>query len=142
MLSLETIQAVEAKQAEAAHLVQTLKFYRWLEQQGVDYEDIKGIRPMDNTGVSRNEFKRFCRQKGLMPIWEAANSGRFIEVSNGYTAAMTKWQRVDDSYDGPAEVHVRRVAYQGKFIDILFKDGTKLYLPWPPFPQSVIYNRP
>lgn len=140
-INREAIQAIRAKQSESERLLLLLDFYGWLEDHGLSWDIVKGIRPLDNTPVSRNEFKRTFRQNGRLDLWEKYNTAPFIEGDRRPGRLFGNWQLVSEDYDGPAKVTRRPKTYRGKFIDILLKDGKKVILPWPPFPQDVIYNR-
>ena len=139
MIDRAKIQKIRDTQKESARLLTVLDFYGWLEDHGLSWNMIKGIRPLDNTPRSISEFKSTCRSHGLMEVWERYNHALFV-LKDGPFGGI-RWRKVDSSYEGDEPQERRPCAYRDKFIDFKLTDGTQLVLPWPPFPENVIYNK-
>ena len=140
-INREAIQKVRQLSSERDRLLETLEFYAWLEEHGTSWDQIKGVRPLDNTPRSRTEFKASCRRHGKMDIWNQYNFADMVYVQR--SALGYAWVKFDPEVHAEYANEVERKphAYQGRFIDILLKTGEQLILPWPPFSQDVVYNR-
>lgn len=44
------VDDIQAKRAEQTRLLDTLKFYEWLEDHGLSWDVIQGIRPIEGRG--------------------------------------------------------------------------------------------
>lgn len=135
---IEKIHKIRELTAEQDRLLQMLEFYNWLEEHGTSWDQVKGIRPLDNTPRHFSEFRASCRRHNLMHIWEKYNTADMVYVSCGY---MNRWVKYDPEVHVGLQVEHRSFPYRGRFIDIMLKNGEQLVLPWPPYPENVIYNR-
>lgn len=139
MINVAAVRKLRELRAEQDRLLQTLEFYAWLEDHGTSWDQIAGIRPLDNTPRSRTEFKFSCRRHQLQDLWERYNHEDMVYVGFGLGYAWVRY--AFEVHGDDYEVVRRPKAYQGKFIDTKLKTGEQLVLPWPPFHEDVIYNR-
>ena len=110
MVLIEKIQKIRQLRIEQDKLLQVLEFYAWLQTHGVQHDNVRGLRPLDNTVVSRGEFKCSCRRNGMMELYDELRHAYFIEVDepNQYGYCRLRWKKVPKNYDGPEEVFVDR----------------------------------
>lgn len=138
-IDVKKIQEIRRLTAERDKLLTLLEFYAWLKDHGVNYDEIKGLRPLDNTPRSRQEFKASCRRTGRMDLWEQYNTADMVCVPNAF--GVWKWIKYKPEVHGDEyEVEKRPYKYAGDFLDLQMKNGKQIVLPWPPFPKDVIYN--
>lgn len=138
-INREKIKKIRELSAERDRLLALLDFYGWLEEHGLSWEQIKGLRPLDNTRTTQKEFKNSCRRTGRMDLWEKYNTADMVYAPNGF--GRFNWYVYKPKIHEDKYPIVRRDhPYSGKFIDLKMKAGNNVILPWPPFPENVIYN--
>lgn len=113
----EHIAKIERQQSEQQRLLKTIVYYCWLQEHKVDPETIVGVLKCNPTECVMQEVKNWYRQHSL-PKEEYAIPYKIKDYDN--KTYFKKPERV--------------ISYK-------LVDGSEVCLPWPNFPDDVIYNR-
>lgn len=70
------LDKIESKQKEAFRLIQTLRYYQWLEINGIHYGDIKGVAALPVNRAADWYKKTITRHSFLL------TDGRKVELTN------------------------------------------------------------
>lgn len=132
-INKEILSKIKAKRAEADKLYMMLEFYAWLQDHGLSYDQIAGFRPLGPGSCALRECRKSCLRLGIKSVWDAMNRASYVRGILGLV-------RVSDDYSGPGEVVVKNRPYDGRLLDLKLKDGSRAVLPWPPFPEDLLYG--
>ena len=120
MLNREQIEAkiaeIERLRAKQTILLDTLRYYCWLEQHGIfsPWEKIEGVsRAIEMSPTVRRDLRHST-------IGES-----YCDSGKGFTYRP----------DGQS-----RIVYCFQAISYMINDGSKVLLPYPPFSDAVIYG--
>lgn len=113
----EHIIKLEKQQSEQQRLLKTMVYYCWLQEHKIDPETIVGVLKCHPSEIVMQEIKNWYRQHSL-----PEKEYKIPYTIKGYS---------DKTYFKKPEF----------VISYKLIDGTEICLPWPDFPDDVIYNR-
>jgi len=93
------VDDIQAKRAESERLLDMLKYYEWLEEHGLSWDQIKGIRPNQGVGpYGRVAFKDWQQvPKSIRDRYEYKKVKKLIDIRlpDG-TTTMLPWPPFHD----------------------------------------------
>ena len=132
---VKVIPKIRALRKESDFLLSQLEYYGWLEENGLSWDRIKGATgPLVLSTTIKQEIKNYARRRG---VWDNDMMFTLIE-ENPDEHRYPKQRR---KYDDPLREWLTHPPRGARGISYLLHDGSKVVLPFPPFPHKVIYNK-
>ena len=61
---------------QSLHLIKTLQYYEWLSQNGINFQDVDGVRFLPNE-KGWDDFRRRCKRNGELFVYTGLRQSRY-----------------------------------------------------------------